>query len=256
MRCFLLLLPAFVQAQTIQLAPPQIHSDAVFFVKSTKATLDFDLENARIHYSFTTEPDIKSPVYRAPLVINSSKTLYAVASHPDFRNSPVATAPFVQVKFVPENVHCLKSADKAYPGKGNRSFCDLQKGSRDLHDGNWLGFLTDTLVLEVDFKNQVNCKQLLISTLSDKKAWIFPIKSATVYGETASGVWTTLGQWHSVNTNDLTQAADYNLFQAVKLTLLKTRRFRIELEAFGVLPAGHPGAGTLAWTFLDELVFQ
>jgi hypothetical protein len=256
MRYLFLLFPVLLKAQAIPLAPPRIQSESVFFLKETAVELAFDLDSASIHYALNSTPTAQSPVYTKPITIKETTALNAVATHPDYLMSAVAGKRFVKVKYVPNVVQLLTLPNKNYPGRGAASLYDLKKGSTDLHDGNWIGFLGDTVVVESTFKRKINCNQLQISTLSDLNAWILTMKSFTVFGKNKQGVWQNIGSWQAPADDILATAATYDSFQTVILQPLSTREIRIEIIPFGPLPKEHPGAGQPAWLFLDEIVFQ
>jgi hexosaminidase len=254
MRYLFLLLPVLANAQTLRLAPPKIPADHVFFQGKTRVPLAFDLERAVIRYALDVEPGVESAVYHQPIELKQSCTLQAQTFHPDFAASSAAKRQFIRVKYVPSAMRLGAAPNKSYPGNGALSMFDLKKGGGDLHDGHWLGFAGDTVVLEADFKSKITCKKLLISTLRDLNAWVMPLRQVEVYGKNKSGAWQKIGQKTLVNRDDATP--DYALYEPVALDAFKTAHFKIVLMPYGPLPAGHAGAGSQAWLFLDEIVFE
>ncbi len=250
--------PLLLRGQEYQLAPPKIYADSIFFLQRAQITMAFDLEDASIH--FTTDgsmPVRNSPVYEAPFSVTASTTIQAVSSHPHYVISKMASLELVKAGFVPDSTRLLTRPDSSYRGKSPDALFDLQKGSRDLHDGHWLGFRRDTVVMEVDFTKPAQCRQVVVSTLSDPGSWIFPPRSIEVYGMKKGGRWQLLGNWVSRNeTTRKNQTANYGLYQAVDLDKTEAERIRVKVVPYGNLPAGHPGAGTPAWLFLDEIIFQ
>lgn len=253
-RYLFLLLPVWSNAQALRLAPPKIPADHVFFQGKTSVPLEFDLERAVIRYALNTEPGPLSAEYKQSIEVKQSCTLQAKTFHPDFASSSAVKRQFIRVKYVPSTIRLLTEPNKSYPGKGALSMFDLKKGGGDLHDGNWLGFSGDTVVLEADFKAPVSCKKLLISTLSDLGAWIMPMRAVEVYGKNKSGSWQKIGQ-KTLDTQADT-SPNYARFEPVPLDTFKTAHFKIVLTPYGSLPAGHAGAGSQAWLFLDEIVFE
>lgn len=257
MRCLLFLFPAFLQAQSIQLAPPRFLSGDVFFIGKTQVAMAFDLDSAVIHYALDGTPSGHSPVYTTPVQIRESTNLRAVSTHPSFLMSAVAEKQFLKVKYQPVSINLLTEPNKSYPGRGAASLFDLKKGSSDLHDGNWLGFLADTVVVETNFRQNIQCKTLLISTLYDINAWVLPFREITVLGKNKLGIWQKIGYWQLPDDKaTLASPALYTDFQYITLQKFKTRQIKIEMVPFGPLPVGHAGAGKPAWLFLDEIGFQ
>lgn len=251
-----LFFPVVLHAQTFQLAPPQIPQAEVFFQDSLLVKLEFDLDQASIHYALGSVPSGVSPVYTHPIHITESTTIRAFTSHPDFRNSAVLERSFIQVKNSPKMIELHAAPHRDYPGKGAISLFDLKKGSADLHDGQWLGFLGDTISMEAVFEQKIHCKNLLISTLNNINAWILPMREIRVSGKNSRGKWVQIGHWTQDDLTPEETPADHAFFQSVALHSMNTRNVRIEIIPSGPLPAGHPGAGQPAWLFMDEIIFQ
>lgn len=254
---FLCLLPTILHGQTIQLAAPQFTSGDVFFKGKTSVSMEFALENASIHYTINANPTANSPTYTLPLQIDKSLVVSAIACHPDFLPSAPTERIFVAANHTPDSMHLFSAAHEKYPGKGAASLFDLKKGSTNIQDGNWLGFSANTIIVEAFFLDEIICKQVVLSSLSDYKSWILPFKKVIIQGKNRVGNWIEIGQWQAKDPSKLiAEKAEYANFLTLKLKRLKTRTFRIEIEPFGNLPEGHPGAGTPAWLFLDEIIFQ
>lgn len=253
-----LLFPLLLRGQEYQLAPPKIYADSIFFLQNARVTMAFDLEDASIH--FTTDgsmPVRHSTVYEAPFSVAASTTIQAVSDHPHYVMSKMASLELVRAGFVPDSARLLARPDSAYRGKSPDALFDLQKGSNDLHDGRWLGFRGDTVVVEAAFPKTVQCRQIVVSTLSDPGAWIFPPRSIEVYGMKKGGRWQLLGK--GMPRNEPTRknrTAVYALYEAVDLDKTEADRIRVKVVPYGNLPEGHPGAGSPAWLFLDEVIFQ
>lgn len=257
---FLLLLlpPNLLRSQHFQLAPPQIKVDSIFFLERAKVSLAFDLEGAVIHYTTTGGyPTDDKPVYEKPLVIRESGPVRAKVRHPEFSNSTMTERRLLKASHLPDSVVLRTPADPQYPGRQDTSMFDLQKGSRDIKDGRWLGFRGDTVILEVYFKKAISCKNVVVSLLVDADYWIFPPARIEVFGASGDKSWQPLGvrTARDISANTKPQT-DYDLFQQVLLRPVAAERFFIRIYPFGNLPAWHSGAGTPAWLFIDEIVFQ
>jgi hexosaminidase len=255
---FLVCAPALLWSQRYQLTAPRIVVDSVFFRQKADVQLEFDLDGATV--SYTTDgklPAKDAPVYKKPFTVDSSTVVRAKSEHPDFLPSRFVEKQLFQVSAVPDSIHLLTMPDTTYPGKLGSSLFDLQKGSRDLSDGRWLGFKGDTAVVEVQFKQAVAHKLVLVSSLFDPGAWIFSPAGIEVYGKSGDKDWAPMGHWNArTGTPWKEQPVKYDDYQRVVLRRVKVDRLRIVVVPYGPLPEGHPGAGKPAWLFLDEIVFQ
>lgn len=253
-----LLLPAFAISQPYQLTAPRIVPESVFFREKTKVQLDFDLEGARILYTTDGKlPGKDALVYKEPFTVDSSAVIRVKSEHPDFMASPPGEKQLIRVSVVPDSFRLLAVPDSTYPGRGAAGLFDLQKGGRDLRDGRWLGFKTDSVVVETQFKQATANRVLLISSLFDPGAWIFPPKSVEVYGQAGDKPWMPMGRWLAkADAPWKDKPARYDDYVRVVLRPVKVDRLRIRIIPHGPLPEGHPGAGQPAWFFVDEIAFQ
>lgn len=250
-------LPLLLKGQEYRLAPPKIYADSVFFLQKAQVTMAFDLENASIHFSTDGSLPLRnSPQYEKPLVLNASATIQAISDHPDYIPSKKTSVQVIKAEYLADSVRLVTRPDSSYRA-APAALCDLQKGSRDLRDGRWLGFRGDTVLVEMTFTKPLQCRQVLISTASDPGAWVFPPRRIEVYSPDKTGKWQLLGDW-AVRKEPAwkNQPADYGFYQEVGLKQVETRQIRIKIIPFGKLPAEHPGAGAPAWLFLDEILFQ
>ena len=253
-----LLLPALAWGQRFQLAAPHLTVDSVFFRKQAQVELAFDLDGAAIRYTTDgTYPNDTATMYKKPIVFTTSGIIRAKATHPDFLSGNAAEKNVFKINFLPDSIGLQPTPDTLYRGKGAATLFDLRKGDADLKSGRWLGFRTDTVVVETRFKNPVSLKTLQVSSLFDAGAWIFPPSRIEVYGASGKGNWQTVGVWNAregFRWKDL--PSKYDQYQKVIIRPLPVDRLQIRVVPFGRLPDGHPGAGQAAWLFIDEIIFQ
>lgn len=148
---FLCFFPAVLLGQSIQLAPPKFTAGDVFFRNKTTVSLEFALENATIHSVFNGKPTANSPAYTLPFQIDKSLVVRAISCHPDFLASDPIEKYFIAANYLPDSMLLYRPAHEKYPGKGAASLFDLKKGSSNIQDGNWLGFLGNTVIIETFF---------------------------------------------------------------------------------------------------------
>ena len=254
----IIFLPTLTWGQRYQLNSPRILADSIFFRQKAKVQLEFDLDSAVI--SYTTDgkiPGKNAPVYNAPFTVDSSAVVRAKSEHQNFLTSPMTEKQLVKVSAMPDSFGLVPSPDTAYRGNGAATLFDLQKGGRDLHDGRWLGFRTDSVVVTLQFGQATASRVLLLSTLFDPGAWIFPPRSIEVYGQSGDRPWMPMGRWMAKpDTPWKERPAKYDDYLRVVLRPVKVDRLRIRIIPYGPLPDGHPHAGAPAWLFIDEIAFQ
>lgn len=238
---------AIGQAQ-LKLAPPKVRQYAPFFARKTTLQLEFALDGASIRYA--AAGDDKASIYRKPIQVRKTGSIRVWTEHPDFLHSDTIDLPFFTVAAIPEKVHLLTASDSLYPGNGASGLIDLKQGGRDLHDGNWLGFRGDSVIVDVTFKHSKRLKTLIISLFDNPSSWIWPCRSVSVY----AGNLNLAGEWHQVS--EAKEYTGFRLFTLVPVLKQRYDKIRIVLKTYGLIPENYPGAGSPAWLFLDEILFQ
>lgn len=252
----LLICASGLPAQEFQLAPPQIRCASRFFSGETEATLDFSLEGARIHYTLDgAAPTRQSPVYQKALRISQTSTLRAIAVHPDFRDSDPAGIGLIRLGAFapPAQLNCTPQPNPKYAGSGVAALFDRKTGSDAFSGPGWLGFDVQTLKLELYWPQAVRLGGLMLSGCLDVNAWIFPPRALKITGSKDGKKWSTLAE-KNFDNGDLAQQAAKLFLEELRFKRHKLRYLNIEINAYGALPDWHPGKGSTAWLFLDEII--
>lgn len=258
----LLMLPAVLQAQTFQLAPPQTGIgpfQSPFFTDSTVVVLRFDLPGARIHYTLDGSlPGPASPVFKDRIVLRSSCALMAIAVHPDYRDSDPVSVQFVRLNpdLQPLQAELAHAPAAKYAGKGAATLYDRDKGHEQLTSGQWLGFEGQDLEYTVVFRKKVTLRQLMLSTLSAPGSWVLPPAAVELWADTGKkGAFEKVAFFELPPARETEGGIRERLF-FLDFKPLKARRVRIVARNAGPLPEWHPGKGKPAWLFVDEVGFQ
>ncbi|MBK8923068.1 MAG: chitobiase/beta-hexosaminidase C-terminal domain-containing protein [Saprospirales bacterium] len=250
--------PALAWSQTFPLAAPQVSVDSVFFRKQARVEMAFDLDGAVVHYTINGGfPFDSTPVYQKSLMLGESAVIRAKTAHKEFLPGPMVERQIWRVGFSPDSAKLRTAPDSLYAGRYTATLFDLQKGAMQLKDGRWLGFRGDTIVVEAWFRKTIQAKLVILSTLFDAGAWIFPPARIEVYGASGDKDWQFMGVWVArAESNIKTRQPDYHTFQKVLLRPAPAERFQIRIIPYGPLPDWHVGAGQPAWFFIDEIAFQ
>jgi hexosaminidase len=251
MRFIFLILPFFATGQSFQLAAPRIQGNDVFFKEKTSVELEFGLTGATILYAVGENGPFKK--YQKALHFRRDAFLQVKSQHPDYKSSEVQTRRFIKANYSPEKAKLLTAANEAYPARAEASLFDLKKGSKNIHDGNWLGFLQDTVDCSFYFKDETTINRLIISHLSDENAWIMPFKKVEVFGIDAAGMKVLLADF--MNIHDTSQA-NYSAFSTIDLKKQRCKQIQLRIIGYGKFPPAHAHEGSQSWMFLDEIIFQ
>lgn len=247
----------FAQSGTFQLADPILQYDSVMFQESATVTIAFDLENVSIFYTLNgNDPTMGSTIYQHPIVISESAKIKARAFHPDCRASAVVSQEFLRVgkALSISDIQLKHQPSKQYSGKGKKSLFDLQKGSENFQDGQWLGFDGNNLEVEVQLNQPKTISTLIVSSLDNKSAWIFPIKKLEIYHSNDGENYESVAS--KAYENDSNTLSVGQQFLQLEFAPIETQFIKIIVHNHGKIPSWHPGAGSPAWLFVDELILK
>ncbi len=242
-------------SDTVRLAKPLIVSDKTIFNKSTEVTLSLGFEGVEIYYSLDgSTPSRNTKKYSGPISINESCQLKAVAVREGWADSHVASADFIQVKYIIENITLKNEPSPRYAGEGANTLSDGEKGNADFRNGKWLGFEQIDLVAEVDLGEVEQPGEVIVSCLEEIGSYIFFPKSLSVATSLDGNRFTAA---NNVNLGIPKQSRPNSLKHfSIQLNGSDVRYLRIKVSNVGHCPDWHPGAGDKAWVFVDEIVIN
>jgi hypothetical protein len=142
-------------------------------------------------------------------------------------------------------------ASPQYPGQGPSSLTDGKLGSRDHHDGRWLGFEADDLEAVVDLGNAREVSRIGLDLLRAQISWIF-LPQSVEFAVSVDG-----NDWETVHRAAVALEADARTsIQRIEAEVQAgpVRFIRVRARNLGQCPDWHPGAGGEAWLFVDEII--
>jgi len=140
-----------------------------------------------------------------------------------------------------------------YPGGGGPSLTDGILGSRDHHDGHWLGFQGKDLEVVLDLGEARGVAFVGLDCLRSQGAWIFYPRSVEFHGSVDGEAWEPLGRV-AVSQEESDEKESRRIGVDVHPEVGPVRFLRVLARNSGPLPSWHPGAGEDAWLFVDEIV--
>jgi hypothetical protein len=152
-----------------------------------------------------------------------------------------------------------------YPGSGPTSLTDGRLGSRDHHDGYWLGWSGEDLMATIDLGEPRTVKRIGVSCLQAQEPWIF-LPAWVEFSLSEDGRrWTPVGRVEVPLENDpATRSRTIEMEipsppepanGSGRATRAGSIRFvRVHARNLGQLPQWHPGHPEAAWLFVDELI--
>ena len=243
-------------ATTFALAPPRLEFGQTFIIKPEKVKAVLDLPGSEIRYTRDgRDPGKEDPLMPDYLSIQDNAELSVRAFHPDFLPSPVVRATFYKAppRVKIKKATLAKGPSERYAGSGAAGLVDYIKGPKNFHDRAWMGFNGDDVDCTIALKRSQTLKKVTISVLADQGSWILPPQSIQVFASKDGKEYKELG----MRSFPMTKASASGGQQYLDLELLPQKaKFIRVLVKNQLLPDWHPGKGTPAWIFIDEIIFE
>ena len=145
-------------------------------------------------------------------------------------------------------------ASPKYPGQGELTLINGEKGSSTFTGGQWLGFEQDDLEVTLDFGEIKSINKITVGFLENIGAWIFMPRQIEYYISTDGNQFQKIAE---MNHQEIADVEGSGLKDIVKeFENVKTQYLRLKAKNIGLCPEGHPGAGGKAWVFVDEIVVE
>ncbi|MEZ4958972.1 MAG: chitobiase/beta-hexosaminidase C-terminal domain-containing protein [Saprospiraceae bacterium] len=237
-----------------QLANPILTTGQVFFTGKTKASLELGVDGMEMRYTLNgSEPTQASQLYVEPVLVTESCTFKARAFHECCQPSEVVAARFFKL---PTDKKVKKIALKnppheSYPGSGADGLVDWKKGSLDFHQPAWMGFSGEDVVAILEFEHAIEISKVTASVLLNLGAWIFPPAGMEVYDSQDGQSFELLGKKETDSPGQDAKAG-FEYFQ-LSFAPQQCKFLKVILKKQPSLPAWHPGNGSPAWLFVDEI---
>ncbi|MEP6620313.1 MAG: beta-N-acetylhexosaminidase [bacterium] len=147
----------------------------------------------------------------------------------------------------------LTPPNPQYRGTGTWSLTDGLRGSTDHGDGLWQGWWGPDVDVVVTVDSVQSMTSLAVSFLQDTRSWILMPRQVEFSWSSDSVQWSPA----VVRTHDIPATADGARIQQFMVVLpagTRARFVHVIARNPGLLPTGHPGAGSPSWLFVDEIV--
>lgn len=239
--------------EEVQLNTPRMVYESSFFDDKMTITVPYSLSDTDIYYQIGSAAPKILEGKEIELTASSKVTVYAKKE--GWKDSDKAEQAFILVKPNRFKKNELQFDPKgSYKAKGIETLFDLQKGSENFRDGNWLGFNGDDMVVDVELSASRPLESVFISTLDDTGSWIFPPTELEIWGGNSSS------DLQKLNTLSITPPdgpePKHMIIHELAFDKRDLKYLRVIAKNYGNLPDWHPGKDTPAWLFIDEIAFQ
>ena len=221
----------------------------------TKIETDFvavpTIDAARIFYTTDgSAPDEKSKIYEKPFVLKDSATIKAVSIN---ENGAKSFAVEAVLNKMPHDwtVKISSKYNRQYTGGGDVGLIDGIRGNLNFASGEWQGYQAQDFVAVIDLQKETEIKKLGGGFLQDARPWIWmPMKIEFEVSNDGTNFTKVADIKTDIAVDDMKPQIK-NYFQNIAPT--KARFVRVKAINLGKIPAWHPGAGSNAFIFVDEI---
>lgn len=247
-----------VDKEYLALTPPMLENLQTVIGEEELIYLHHPIGGTEIRY--TTDgslPDSATGIrYEAPIQIENALSLHTIAWKAGWKASEVKRYDIFFKGNPPEETSLHSSANERYPGQGAATFTNGQRAPiTNLKDANWIGFLEDDFAATFSYSQPKAIRQIAFSYALHIPQYVFPPTAVRVYAG------------NKPQALRLQKEVQLPPFQADNFDQIKNEvvflelsgeaflHYKIEADNVRPLPPWHPGRGTPAWLFIDELFF-
>jgi hypothetical protein len=246
----------------LKLNKPIIEQDSTIITNQINVPLKHFLKGVTIKYTLDdTEPDsLTSPTYTKPIILTKNTTLKTKVFKKGWIASDVTQKSFYKSELNPDNITLTTQPDPKYMGNGGQTIMDHELGDLSFGNGKWLGYMKTNMEFIMRFNKATALNEVIFNALINTGSYIFPIQTIQVEASEDGKQFKQIQNTDYTNiTKAYTKETNINQTQAFKLKVPKGKNYKyykFTLRNLKQLPAWHPGKGTPAWVFVDEVFFN
>ena len=223
--------------------------------KTMVVRMETETRNPDIRYTLDgTDPRPKSSRYAAPLGIDRTATLRAGVFENGKLQGAITETRFTVHKAMGKPVQLAFSYKDQYAGGGPSGLTDGLRGTKSHMDGRWQGFEGDDLEAVIDLGAPMTVSRIKAGFLQNPGAWIFFPESVEFAVSADGRDYRVVGT--AANLAPLNAEGTMTKDVTADAGSAAARYIKVRAKNIGVCPPGHPGAGSKAWLFCDEIIVE
>jgi hypothetical protein len=232
---------------------PYIGRGSRTFIDTTTISLGSVVAGSDIYYTTDgSDPSVKSLHYEAPIVINKTTTIKALAFKEGMPPSRIIKSEFYKIPIGRKIILNTAYANQ-YSAGGDLALIDFIRGPLNFRTGAWQGYEGVNLDAIIDLGSVQLISKIETGFLQDIGAWIFfPEKvdyAISNDGKNYQGI-------ASIKNEIPAKDSRVQIKNFTSELSTKARYIKVSARNIGVCPEWHWGAGQKAWIFADEIVIN
>lgn len=223
-----------------QVVPTVEHKEGNIYLK-----LECEVPNADIRYALGDTPIEKGEKYTAPIAIKGTTTYKAAVFSANATNT-ITSGQITFHKAIGKPVSYSPLYHKSYQGQGEGTLTNVIRGTKNFHDGQWLGWLGDDVTLTLDLGETTEVSEVRIGAMDAQSSGIyFPERLRVALSADGKNYREVAAQEEPCTIKGKPSLKDFVL----KFDPKSTRYLQIQLKNVKTPPKGGD-----AWLFIDEIL--
>ena len=207
--------------------------------------LECEVPNADIRYALGDTPIEKGEKYTAPIAIKGTTTYKAAVFSANATNT-ITSGQITFHKAIGKSVNYSPLYHKSYQGQGEGTLTNVIRGTKNFHDGQWLGWLGDDVTLTLDLGETTEVSEVRIGAMDAQSSGIyFPERLTVALSADGKNYREVAAQEEPCTIKGKPSLKDFVL----KFDPQSTRYLQIQLKNVKTPPKGGD-----AWLFIDEIL--
>ena len=207
--------------------------------------LECEVPNADIRYALGDTSIEKGEKYTAPIAIKGTITYKAAVFSANVTNT-ITSGQITFHKAIGKPVSYSPLYHKSYQGQGEGTLTNVIRGTKNFHDGQWLGWLGDDVTLTLDLGETTEVSEVRIGAMDAQSSGIyFPERLTVALSADGKNYREVAAQEEPCTIKGKPSLKDFVL----KFDPQSTRYLQIQLKNVKTPPKGGD-----AWLFIDEIL--
>ena len=246
-----------LENEIIKIINPSIEQDSSIIPAHLDIPIKHVVKGTTIRYTLDgTDPDsMNSPIYKKPIRLFNNTVVKTKAFKPGWISSDIVQRNFYKSTIHPDSIVLLQLPDPKYRASGPKTLFDYELGDKNFGNAKWLGYKDANMELIIGFNKATAIKEIYFNALVNLGSYIFPIVSIDVMGSMDGKNYTIISKNNYPAVTNATPKT-LNETQGFSCAIAKPtayKYYKFTATNLKKLPNWHPGKGTPAWIFIDEI---
>ena len=246
-----------LEKEIIKIINPSIEQDSSIIPAHLDIPIKHVVKGTIVRYTLDgTDPDsLNSPIYKKPIRLYNNTVVKTKAFKPGWISSDIVQRNFYKSTIHPDSVLLLKMPDAKYTANGAKNLFDYELGDKNFGNAKWLGYKDANMEMMIGFNKATTIKEIYFNALVNLGSYIFPIVSIDVLASNDGKNYTLISKNNYPAVTDATPKTlnETKGFSCSISNPTPYKYYKFVATNLKKLPNWHPGKGTPAWIFIDEI---